>query len=137
MSVLTIRIPGEIRGKGRPKFSTRGGFARAYTDAKTANAETWIKSCAIEQVGQPVLEGALAISITVCVGIPQSWPKGKKACALAGEIRPTAKPDWDNIGKLLCDSLNGIVWKDDAQITDVTFSRRYGELPGAVLTVAQ
>lgn len=135
MSILTINIPGEMRGKGRPKFSTRGGFARAYTDAKTANAETWIKSCAIEQVGQPVLEGALSISIAISVGIPASWSKKKQASALDGSLRPTGKPDWDNTAKILGDALNKIVWKDDSQITDVLFSKRYAEMPGTVLTV--
>lgn len=26
------------------------------------------------------------------------------------------KPDWDNLGKLACDALNGIAFKDDSQV---------------------
>jgi Holliday junction resolvase RusA-like endonuclease len=132
---LIITIPGEMRGKGRPKFSTRGGFARAYTDAKTANAETWVKSCAIEQVGQPVLDGALAVSFAVGVAVPKSWSKKKQAAAIAGEMRPTGKPDFDNSAKLICDALNGIVWKDDSQITDVAFVKRYQSAPVTTIIV--
>lgn len=135
MEPLHITIPGEMRGKGRPKFSTRGGFARAYTDAKTVSAENWVKTCAVEQVGNPVLEGPLSVSVAISVGVPVSWSKKKRAAALAGEIRPTGKPDFDNTSKLICDALNGIVWKDDAQITDARFSKRYAETPETAVMV--
>lgn len=134
---LTIRIPGEMRGKGRPKFSTRGGFARAYTDTKTENAEAWVKTCAFNQVGQPVLEGPLAITLTVGVIIPVSWPKKRQAAARLGTLRPTGKPDFDNTAKLVCDALNKIVWKDDSQITDVLFAKVYSDAPETVLVVRQ
>lgn len=32
----------------------------------------------------------------------------KRAAKLSGAIRPTKKPDCDNIGKIVADSLNGI-----------------------------
>ena len=132
---LRIVIPGAMRGKGRPKFSQRGGFVRVYTDAQTVSAENWVKTCAIEQVGNPVLQGPLSVSVAISVGIPDSWSKKKRAAALSGEIRPTGKPDFDNTTKLICDALNGIVWKDDAQITDARFSKRYAETPETSVTV--
>lgn len=36
--------------------------------------------------------------------------------ALIGNIRPTTRPDVDNITKIICDALNGIVWVDDSQV---------------------
>ena len=137
LNPLTITIPGEMRGKGRPKFSTRGGFARAYTDAMTASAETWVKACAVEQVGQPVLEGPLALTLTVGVIIPKSWPKKRQVAARDGMLRPTGKPDFDNTSKLICDALNKIVWRDDSQITDVLFAKVYSDAPETALIVRQ
>jgi Holliday junction resolvase RusA-like endonuclease len=131
----TITIPGELRGKGRPRFSTQRGRPRAYTDAKTASAETWIKVCAIEQVGQPMLMGALNVTFMVGVAVPASWSKKKRAAALIGEIRPTGKPDFDNLAKLVSDALNRIVWVDDAQITDVSFIKRYLDTPSTTIIV--
>ena len=133
--VIEIVIPGEMRGKGRPRFSARGGFARAYTDTKTANMETWVRSCAVDQVGQPMLDGPISLTVTIGVGIPASWPKKRRADALAGRLRPTGKPDADNTVKLLADALNKIVWRDDAQITDLLFAKHYVEAPQTVLTV--
>ena len=38
--------------------------------------------------------------------IPKSTSKKKRREMLEHRIRPTKKPDWDNIGKIVCDSLN-------------------------------
>lgn len=129
--LLTIHVPGDIRGKGRPRF----GNERTYTDSKTLNAEAWVRHCAVQAVGSPCLEGPLSLVMNVTVGIPASWSKRKQADALAGLVRPTGRPDCDNQLKLASDALNGIVWKDDAQLVDVTIVKRYGREPGAVLEI--
>lgn len=129
--MLTIRVPGDIRGKGRPKF----GGGRVYIDAKTLNAEAWVRHCAVQAVGQPCLEGPLTLSVGITVGIPPSWSKRKRADALAGLVRPTGKPDADNTLKLLADALNKVVWRDDSQLVDVRVIKLYGIEPGALLEI--
>jgi len=133
--MITIIIPGEMRGKGRPRFSVRGGHARAYTDAKTANAETWIRSCAVSQSGFKPLDTPLSVDIAITVEVPASWSRKKREKALAGEIWPTGKPDIDNAAKLVADALNGIIWKDDKQIVRLVASKRYGEVARTILVV--
>lgn len=135
--MLTITIPGELRGKGRPRFSARAGFVRAYTDAKTASAETWVRACASDVVTGTPIAGPVAVRLDVGVGVPASWPKKRRAAALAGAIWPTGKPDLDNILKLVGDALNGIVWADDKQIVRAEVTRRYVEAPQSVLTVTE
>lgn len=44
-------------------------------------------------------------------------------------IRPTKKPDWDNIGKIVCDALNKTAFHDDAQIVDGSVIKCYSEQP--------
>ena len=131
MTDLVITVPGIARGKGRPRF----GNGRTYTDTKTENAEAWIKACAIEQVGQPLLDGPLALRMQISVEVPASWSNRKRAAALAGTIRPSGRPDLDNVVKAAADSLNKIVWRDDAQLVDLHVSRSYAEVPQTVLTV--
>lgn len=134
--MLTIHVPGDIRGKARPRFGRGpGGHVRVYTNAKTTNAEAWVKQCAVEAVGSPCLEGPLSLAVAITVSIPASWSKRKQADALTGLLRPTGKPDADNTLKLLADALNGIVWRDDAQLVDVRVVKSYGAVPGAVLLV--
>ena len=133
--MITLTFAGEPVGKGRPKFSRASG--RAYTPAKTANTEAYVKSEAVRQAGQPVLEGPLRVRIVATVSVPASWSKKKQAAALAGEIYPTGKPDGDNIVKLYCDALNQLIWKDDSQIVKLRFEKRYGAYPETVLTVGR
>ena len=46
---------------------------------------------------------------------------------LSGIIKPTKKPDIDNIAKIICDGLNGVAYKDDSQIIYLAVIKRYAE----------
>ena len=51
------------------------------------------------------------------------------------KIKPTRKPDLDNIAKSILDSLNGIAWNDDSQITNIWISKHYAEEPRVEVTL--
>ncbi len=57
--------------------------------------------------------------------IPKSYSKKKKK-KLMNQGYPH-KPDVDNIAKAILDSLNGIAYKDDAQVTCATIFKKYAE----------
>ena len=117
-------IPGPVKGKGRPRFATRGKFAVAYTDKRTASYENLVKLCYREKYGSaaPYEAGVpLMVKIRACFPIPASWPKKRKAAA----FWHTGKPDGDNIGKIVCDALNGIAWHDDGQVAVLDVQKRY------------
>lgn len=136
MSGVTIRVPGDPVAKGRPRATAIGGHARVYTPANTRTYEQRVAVAAREaMVKAPPLEGALSVSIEVTMPIPASWAKGRRADALAGLVMPTGRPDLDNLVKALTDACNGIVWRDDAQIVRLMAEKRYGEQPGAVISV--
>lgn len=133
---IIIHVPGEIRGKGRPRFSSKGPSPRAYTDAKTATAENWIKIFGIQAMkGRAPLDGPLKVTIHVVVPVPTSWSGKKQAKAVAGGIHPTGKPDIDNTTKAIFDALNKIVWRDDSQIVCAAMTKRYDLCPGATIEV--
>ncbi|MDB5848191.1 MAG: endodeoxyribonuclease RusA [Rhodoferax sp.] len=134
--MLVVTIPGPMRGKQRPRISTRGGFARAYTPSETVNAEAWVKSCAIQAMnGAAVMAGPLRLSMAVGVPIPASWSKKKQEAARSGACRPTGKPDLDNVTKLVADALNGIAWRDDAEVVEMSLSKFYADNVFTTLTV--
>ena len=54
---------------------------------------------------------------------------------LAGRIRPTVKPDWDNIGKIYSDALNNIIYPDDKQIVTGITHKLYSETPRVVIDI--
>jgi Holliday junction resolvase RusA-like endonuclease len=48
---------------------------------------------------------------------------------LAGEIKPTGRPDLDNVIKSILDALNGVAYSDDSAVISVTAEKRYAENP--------
>jgi Holliday junction resolvase RusA-like endonuclease len=63
------------------------------------------------------------------MGVPRSWPAKKRDAALTGVVRPTGRPDWDNLAKSGLDALNGIVFADDSQVVEATVKKVYSEVP--------
>lgn len=123
---IKFSIPGQLIGKGRPKFTTAGGFPRAYTPAKTASAEAMVRSFGAEAMGaQPLFEGPLSLTVTIYKQHPASWSKRRKLSSFF----VSGKPDCSNICKMLEDGLNGITWHDDSQIAIIHFARYYSAGP--------
>lgn len=132
---VTIVLHGEPQGKGRPRFrivTPRNGpaFASVYTPAETRAYEDALKLAAkVAMRGRnALLQGPLGVLITATMSVPRSWPNRRRDAALAGTIRPTGKPDFDNLAKTI-DALNEVVWDDDAQIVDARILKFYGERP--------
>lgn len=143
-SYVTIELAGPPRGKERPRATIRhkykpvtlpGGkvvyrktpVIGTYTPEDTGSYEYQLGIQGnLAMRGKKMLLGAIKCEILAVFAVPESWTKLETASALAGEIRPTGKPDWDNIAKVT-DALNGIVWKDDAQIVEGRIQKFYGE----------
>ena len=119
-----IVVEGKIKGKARPRFSTRTG--RAFTPNDTINYENWIKHCYKEQDGR-YLEGAIRAKIIAYYKIPKSYSKKRIQGILEGLEQPIKKPDADNIGKIILDSLNNIAFDDDSHIVHMEVIKRWTE----------
>lgn len=130
---VVITLPGPPRGKERPRFVN----GRAITAPNTRAFELGLGTVAraVMRSRMP-LTGPLRLHIEARFAVPASWTKARRAAALAGEIVPTVKPDWDNIGKVT-DALNGIVWSDDAQVADGRVVKVYAPEPATIVTVQE
>jgi Holliday junction resolvase RusA-like endonuclease len=126
MTRITFTIPGKPMGKQRARTLKNG---HSYTPKETVNYETLVKQIYITQNFSTQLEGAINARITAFFPIPKSVSKKKHEEMKAGKIRPTSKPDWDNIGKIACDSLNGLAYRDDAQIAECLVRKFYSDEP--------
>lgn len=133
---VEFTVPGEPIGKGRPRVSTIGGHARMFTPKRTANYESLIAVAAQRAMqGRELITGPVLVELKIAVGIAVSWSKKKTAAALAGQVMPTKKPDADNVLKAICDGINGIVFKDDVQVVNVSMSKRFAETPGVTVRI--
>lgn len=136
MSALSFHVPGEPRGKGRPRFVRATG--RTYTPAETASYENLVALAAREAMGaQAPLQGPVAISVAAFLQAPRTGPRKRLAAMLSGEaaFAPTKKPDADNLLKICADSLNGIAYRDDAQIVSASITKHWSLTPGLWVTV--
>lgn len=99
--------------KGRPRFSSMG---QVYTPKKTRDFEKQVRLLALcHWRNREPLAGPLKVVIMFYLKPPK-----KKVREL-----PTCKPDLDNFKKAVLDSLNGLIWKDDAQIVESTQEKKY------------
>lgn len=130
----TFTVPGEPKGKGRPRFSRASG--RPYTPKGTEIYEARVAmEFRAEYPEVTPTEKPIELWLSANFGIPKSWPKRKRASAPG--LPCMKKPDADNILKAVCDGLNGIAYKDDAQITEVHLMKAYGEVPFVRVTIVE
>ena len=131
VSMIYFKLNGEPVGKGRPKITTRGKFAHAYTPKKTKEFEEAIKfefmSTNCERM--PVYPKNVPIKIEMEFGfeVPKSYSKKKRELCLSGHIQHTKRPDADNVAKAVCDALNGLAFEDDSQIVCMQLEKLYAE----------
>lgn len=119
---------GTPQGKERPRMTKRG---HTYTPEKTREYENLVKAeydrqCKgrfFGEVGE--LKMPIKVYIAAYFNIPKSFTKGKKSAAEYNIIRPTKKPDSDNIAKVICDALNGVAYLDDTQVVHLVVDKLY------------
>ncbi|EJT6491919.1 RusA family crossover junction endodeoxyribonuclease [Clostridium perfringens] len=117
-----VVVTGKIRGKARPRVC-RG---HAFTPKDTVQYEKLVRDCYKQQDGR-YLEGPIKALIITYYKIPKSYSKKRVQAIRDGLEKPRKKPDADNIGKIILDSLNGIAYKDDAYVADFRVKKEYTE----------
>ncbi|HHD2969850.1 RusA family crossover junction endodeoxyribonuclease [Clostridium perfringens] len=117
-----VVVTGKIRGKARPRIC-RG---HAFTPKDTVEYEKLVRECYKQQDGR-YLEGPIKALIIAYYKIPKSYSKKRVQAIREGLAKPTKKPDADNIAKIILDSLNGVAFKDDAQVISLSIEKVYTE----------
>lgn len=135
MRRVAFSVPGEPKGKGRPRavpaltYDDNGepkAFVRIVTPQDTRDAEAAIRAeFRRAHPGHKPFTGPVQINFTAVFETPASFNKALKAAAKAGELYAIKKPDKDNIEKLIVDALNGIAFVDDQQVMGGGI-KRYG-----------
>lgn len=127
--MINLTIPGEPRGKGRPRFMRSG---HTYTDEKTKAYESAVKA-AWYKAGRKKISGAVYVHISAYFSVPKSGSKALRADKLNGLALPTKKPDVDNIAKIILDALNGLAFDDDKDVIYLSVVKEYTDGAGEVI----
>lgn len=122
-----FKIPGKAQAKQRPRMGRSGVV---YTPKETLVYENYVKMCYSDYARQfewLPYENQVKAEIDVLVAVPKSDSKAKKKAKIEGVIRPTVKPDCDNLAKSILDSLNGLAYQDDKQVVELSIKKYYAE----------
>ena len=123
---------GDPQGKARPRITRNGRF----TPKKTRAYENAVRAAWKEQCGDLFFGDApLIVTIAARFEPPKSVSRKKRGEMLAGRIQPKRKPDADNIAKAICDALNGLAYRDDAQITCLIVEKQYHEAAHVAVSI--
>jgi len=125
---IEFKIKGKVKAKQSVKFGRNG---IKYTPRDMVEYANLVKLSFINKYPDwdinNFTDKPLKAEITVFMPVPQSYSKKKREQALSNQIRPTVKPDCDNIAKNINDALNGIVYPDDKQIVSLTVNKFYSD----------
>jgi Holliday junction resolvase RusA-like endonuclease len=131
---FTICLLGEPVAWARTRISRTGSL---FTPQRQRNNAVALKLLAQqEMIGRTPLEGPVMLDVTAEFAIPKSFSRAKREDAITRYIFPTKKPDLSNIVKQVEDALNGVAFRDDAQIVRYgTLQKVYSVQPKIVVTV--
>lgn len=80
--------------------------------------------------GRPALGADVPVSMALTFYLPRPpshYRSGRNAHLLRADAPrfATGKPDWDNLSKLVCDALIGLLYHDDAQIVCIAAAGKH------------
>lgn len=133
--MIRFEILGQPIAKQRPRV-TRSGIA--YTPSKTVNYEAVVRLTyqSLYRNREPIL-GRIEATIIAVFPVPKSYSKKKTEELLRGKHNYDKKPDCDNLAKIVLDSLNGLAYRDDSQVTVLHIAKEYGTQPKVIIELKE
>lgn len=134
------RVSFRVLGVPQPKGSARGFVVmkagskpRAIVTSDNKNLRSWADSIryAAQDAAVEFFDGAVQLQIEFMFTRPKSSNPKKRPFM-------TTRPDCSKLVRGAEDALNGILWKDDAQVVAIVATKRYVDGPGgAIVTVTE
>jgi Holliday junction resolvase RusA-like endonuclease len=123
-----VKLAFTVYGKPEPQGSTRAfvpkGWKRPIITSSNKNLKPWrqqVTQAAIEAAAGEIIQRpeSVRVRFDFYLARPATLPKRVR--------EPTKKPDWDKLARAACDSLTGVVFEDDSQITQAVVCKHYGQ----------
>lgn len=139
---IEFTIPGPPVPQGRPRAGKiqngrKKGQTVLYDPKESKDYKVYVSLIAQHYAPKKLIEEPLSVQMKIYRGIPKSMAKKDKAAALAGLNRPITKPDNSNYAKGIEDALNGVIYKDDSQIVDLSVSKYYSDNPRVEISIKE
>ena len=117
----------EVKGEPQPKGSARAFVrdGRAIVTSDNPAVASWEKTIrfVLQDWPHAILTGPVSLVMMFTLVRPRSVSAKRRP-------QPTVKPDLSKLYRGAEDAMTGIVFVDDAQVTEALVGKRYGETPG-------
>lgn len=118
--LIEFKVPGSPVAQPRVKSTSRGKHSSVYTPTKTstgrsngvAEFKAAIRLKAAEYMSGSLFTGPLRVDVEFVFARHKTKIWKSKPMP---RYRHIQKPDRDNLDKLVCDALKGVLWVDDCQ----------------------
>lgn len=134
--VIEFSVPGNPQALKRHRTFRRGNFSGQYDPSKGDKAD-FLAKCMQHKPDVP-LDEPLKVVLVFKFERPKSHYRTGKNASLLKDDAPdwhTKTPDADNLAKFVCDSLNGIFWRDDSCICSLIVAKQYRAVPCVEITI--
>lgn len=134
--MIQFTIPGAVQAQERPRFSRVGKGVRTIDPPKSRSYKEVVKLVAWQHKPQePILE-PIRLEVDVYLMPPKKYhTKPKQTLIASGELRPTTKPDIENLLKGIMDGMTGIIYRDDSLVVELVARKFYDLTPRAEVKV--
>jgi Holliday junction resolvase RusA-like endonuclease len=121
-SARAFAIPGKDGQRPRAVVVSDNKKPLAHWQTQIANEARLMKGSRPGDV--PAFDGAIGVYVAFHFNRPKSVSKTSRPYV-------TVKPDLDKLVRAVLDGLTGVIWRDDAQVTDLRAEKSYLDVAGA------
>lgn len=138
--ILYFTIDGDPFGKLNLRPMNVKGHASVFNPKENTDYMEKVSSAVKKQLGEgsePDPDSMFVVKVHAYFQIPKRLSKRMKMLALQNKVKPTKKPDLDNISKVVLDGIthSQSVWKDDSQVIEEHLYKYYAEDPCVVVVI--
>lgn len=127
-AMIILKLDGVPIPLARPRSFVKNGRVIVYDSQK--QEKSWVQWKLIEQKRTEMAKAAsFKVEMTFYLPVAQSLPTGQKNRLLWGFSNHNTKPDLSNLVKFYEDCLTGVIFSDDALISNVSACKRYSSQP--------
>ena len=114
-----VDIEGDPIGQPRPKVNfrlKRFYYTEVETDYRNKIKTAFLDLFNLDEDYEPVVDKKIPVELYIRGQFNMPKTRWRKKYDAENSFKHLQKPDWDNIAKMVGDSLNGLLYPDDKQI---------------------
>lgn len=125
--LVDVFVPGDPRPQGSKRIGRVGGTGRPIVLDDAPGLRAWRDTItAHARICRECFDGPVAVALAFTIRAPERHRRDL----------PTVRPDLDKLARAVLDAITDAgLWHDDAQVTRLAATKRYGPRPGVHIRI--